>query len=320
MPGTERFGPNWSKRQLHRSSSLMKSDKWYLVWAALCFMGVVSLLYVYSFSPLTLTIAGFEVKKIGNPDEVLDDIVETNEVDTTKALSQEVSSSSDSAKTKENVQVDTNAVELDSYSAAPIVADSAVNDSTHHRILLLGDSEAGGIKNVLNDYCRSNGHKLIASIEWYSATSLNFAKGDTISKIIAKYKPTYIFVLFGLNEVLARDGAHRKALARQFQKRLRKVPYAWIGPTNWGKDFVVTDAFRAAADSAAFFSSKSLVLPKATDGRHPSLAGYRIWMANIANWLQTSARWKMKMATPDRVGYPKKYRTIVLNAAEYSGY
>ena len=109
-------------------------------------------------------------------------------------------------------------------------------------------------------------------------------------------------------------------MARLFQKRLRKVPYAWIGPTNWGQDFVVTDAFRAAADSAAFFSSKSLVLPKSTDGRHPSLSGYRIWMANIANWLQTSARWKIKMMPPARVGYPRKYRTIVLNAAEFRGY
>jgi len=298
----------------------MKSNKWYLVWAGLCFMGVVSLLYVYSYSSVTLNIAGFELKKIGNSEVSSEELAESIELDTNKALSQDVISSIDSAKAKVNAQVDSNAVDFASYSPAPVVADSAVNDSTHHRILLLGDSEAGGIKNVLNDYCRSNGHKLVASIEWYSATSLNFAKGDTISKIIARYKPTYIFVLFGLNEVLARDGANQRALARQFHKRLRKVPYAWIGPTNWGQDFVVTDAFRAAADSAAFFSSKSLVLPKSTDGRHPSLAGYRIWMANIANWLQTSARWKMKMATPTRAGYPRKFRTIILNAAEYRGY
>ena len=298
----------------------MKSNKWYLVWAGLCFMVVISLLYVYSYSPVILNIAGFELKKIGNPEMPAEELVESIQVDTSKPSNQKIISAIDSAKSNLNGLVDSNTVELASYSPAPILADSADIDSTHHRILLLGDSEAGGIKNVLNDYCRSNGHKLVASIEWYSATTLNFAKGDTISKIIARYKPTYIFVLFGLNEVLARDGANRKALARQFHKRLRKVPYAWIGPTNWGQDFVVTDAFRAAADSAAFFSSKSLVLPKSTDGRHPSLTGYRIWMANIANWLQTSARWKMKMATPNRAGYPRKFRTIVLNAAEYRGY
>ena len=83
---------------------------------------------------------------------------------------------------------------------------------------------------------------------------------------------------------------------------------------------MVSDAFQAAADSAAFFSSKNLVLPKATDGRHPSLPGYRIWMGNVANWLQESSRWKMRMMPPGRFGYPKKYKAIVLNAADYRGY
>lgn len=298
----------------------MKSNKGYLVWAGLCFMGVVSLLYVYSYSPLTLTIVGFELKKIGNPEALEEELVEAIEVDTVNTIGLKNITVKDSATSEVNAVVDSNAVEVSSFSPSPISADSAVDDSTHHRILLIGDSEAGGMKNVLNDYCRSNGHKLVACIEWYSATSANFAKADTISKVIARYKPTYIIVLFGLNEVLARDAANRKALARQFHKRIKRVPYAWIGPTNWGQDFVVTDAFRAAADSAAFFSSKSLILPKSTDGRHPSLSGYRIWMANIANWMQTSARWKMKMASPSRTGYPRKFRTILLNAAEYRGY
>lgn len=297
----------------------MKSNKGYLVWAALCFMIVVSLLYVYSYSDITIEVAGFEMKKVINPELKAEEFVEAIELDTAKPLGQPVILPVDSVRAQIKVQDDTSISELASMPA-PMMADSTVNDSTHHRILLLGDSEAGGMKNILNDYCRSNGHKLVATIEWYSATTLNFAKADTISKIIARYKPTYIFVLFGLNEVLARDGANRKALARQFHRRLKKIPYAWIGPTNWGQDFVVTDAFRAAADSAAFFSSKSLILPKASDGRHPSLAGYRIWMSHIANWLQTSARWKMKMATPAGVGYPRKYRTIVLNAAEFRGY
>jgi len=298
----------------------MKSNKGYLVWAGLCFMAVVSLLFVYSYSSSTFSIGGFELKKIGGKDLSAELSIDTSIVDTT-FLAEEKTVQLDTTKQKLKTVSDTSiVVEIASTPPAPIVSDSSTSDSTHHRILLLGDSEAGGIKNVLNDYCRSNGHKLVATVEWYSATSINFARADTISKIIAKYKPTYIFVLFGLNEVLAKDAANRRAMAKLFHKRIRKIPYAWIGPTNWGQDFVVTDAFRAAADSAAFFSSKSLVLPKAQDGRHPSLSGYRIWMANIANWLQTSARWKIKMLPPPRSGYPKKYRTIILNAAEYRGY
>lgn len=296
----------------------MKSNRGYLVWAGLCFIVVNAVLFIYAYSSYQLKLGDIEFKKLMDSEEeqveLKDEILaETIAVDSSKQASQ------DSVKLVASVKSDTLTEEVATFPSV-LKADSSLNDSTHHRVLLLGDSEAGGIKNVLNDYCISNGHKLVATLEWYSATSVNFAKGDTISKIISRYKPTYVIVLFGLNEVLARDGANRKALAKLFQKRLRKVPYAWIGPTNWGQDFVVTDAFRAAADSAAFFSSKSLVLPKSSDGRHPSLSGYRIWMANIANWLQTSARWKLKMLPPNRTGYPRKFKSIVFNAAEFRGY
>lgn len=297
----------------------MKSNKGYLVWAGFCFSAVVSMLYIYSFSPYVISIGGVDLKTIAG-ETLVEDSVENLPITDSIGQVERISNQLDTSKSLTKQIADTAQIAENSPLPAPILSDSLSSDSTQHRILLLGDSEAGGMKNVLNDYCRSNGHKLVATVEWYSATSVNFARADTISKIIAKYKPTYIFVLFGLNEVLARDGANRKAMAKMFHKRIRNIPYAWIGPTNWGTDFVVTDAFRAAADSSAFFTSKSLVLPKASDGRHPSLSGYRIWMASIANWLQTSARWKLKMMPPSKTGYPRKYRTIVLNAAEYRGY
>ena len=282
-------------------------NRLYLVWASICFILACSALYLYSYIPSTYLLADQEIKKlfeIEKPVEQVSEIIEVAEIDT----------------------IPTYVIPADTaqmvYSAIPepILPDSSVDDSTQHRVLLIGDSEAGGMKNVLNDYCQSNGHKLVATVEWASATSLNFAKSDTISKIIKRYRPSFVFVLFGLNEVLAKDYVTRKTLAKGFHKRLSGIPYAWIGPTNWGYDYVVSDAFQAVADSAAFFSSKHLVLPKATDGRHPSLPGYRIWMGNVANWLQESSRWKIRMMPPARFGYPKKYKAIVLNAADYRGY
>ena len=279
----------------------------YLFLASLCFILACSALYLYSYIPSTYLVADLEIKKIFSIETPLQKVerkIEVAKIDTIPTFI---------------IPKDTTKIVYSSIPE-PILPDSSVDDSTRHRVLLIGDSEAGGMKNVLNDYCQSNGHKLVATVEWSSATSLNFAKSDTISKIIKRYRPTFVFVLFGLNEVLAKDYSTRKALARQFQKRLNGLPYAWIGPTNWGYDYVVTDAFQAAADSAAFFSSKHLILPKATDGRHPSLPGYRIWMGNVANWLQESSRWKIRMMPPERFGYPKKYKAIVLNAADYRGY
>ncbi len=286
------------------------------MWAGLCFIVVNASLYIYSYSSSAIFFGEIELKKMVNPASIEEELTAENRPDSQTDNQTKL----DSIKSIIQNRPDSTH-EVLSALPPPIYSDSLMDgDSTHHRILLLGDSEAGGIKNVLNDYCQNNGHKLVATIEWSSATSINFAKADTISRIIDRYKPTYIMVLFGLNEVLSKDAEFRKNMARLVHKRIKRTPYAWIGPTNWGQDFVVTDAFKAAADSAAFFPSKSLTFSKASDGRHPSLAGYRIWMAYVANWLQTSARWKIKMNRPSHFNYPRKFKTYVFNAAEFRGY
>jgi len=193
-------------------------------------------------------------------------------------------------------------------------------DTTKHRILLIGDSESGGLRYPLNDYCLANGHKLVLSMEWYSATVFNFGRSDTIDKIIARFKPTYIFLVFGLNELYARDLKARKIAANQLAKKLSKIPYAWIGPANWVEDYGINRVFKSSADSGTFFLTKNLTLTRAGDGRHPDMKGYRIWMDSIANWLQTSAKYKMAMKPPRKRGRPFRSSIIVLNAAKYRGY
>jgi hypothetical protein len=163
--------------------------RFYLFWAALCFILACSGLYLYSYIPSTYLLADQEIKKlleIETPVQKVEKIIEAAKIDTIPTYI---------------IPKDTTTLV---YSAIPepVLPDSSVDDSTQHRVLLIGDSEAGGMKNVLNDYCQSNGHKLVATVEWASATSINFAKSDTISKIIKRYRPSFVFVLFGLNEVL----------------------------------------------------------------------------------------------------------------------
>ncbi len=193
-------------------------------------------------------------------------------------------------------------------------------DTTKHRIILIGDSESGGLRYPLNDYCLANGHKLVLSMEWYSATVFNFGRSDTIDKIIARFKPTYIFLVFGMNELYARDLKARKIAANLLAKKLRNIPYAWIGPANWDEDYGINRVFKSSADSGSFFLTRNLTLTRAGDGRHPDIQGYRIWMDSVANWLQTSAKYKMAMKPPRKRGRPFRSSIITLNAAKYRGY
>jgi hypothetical protein len=272
------------------------SSPWLIVWAGLSITLPILLLYIYSCKPEAFSLAGVELKQIlGNQD--IDAMLATLDEPETPA------------NTVTSAPITDTAYEL------PVFA-----DTTKHRILLIGDSESGGLRYPLNDYCLANGHKLVLSMEWYSATVFNFGRSDTIDKIIARFKPTYIFLVFGLNELYARDLKARKIAANQLAKKLRNIPYAWIGPANWDEDYGINRVFKSSADSGTYFLTKNLTLTRAGDGRHPDVQGYRVWMDSVANWLQTSAKYKMAMKPPRKRGRPFRSSIITLNAAKYRGY
>lgn len=312
QPGVE--GPN---------PNSPKPSAWLIVWAGLSLLLPLTLLYVYSCSSDTLQFGKIELKQIlGNQDidAMLAALDEPEILETPKK--------SDTAH-----PIDSNGLTTDIDTTMAFIAPNILKpfallpyelpifaDTTKHRILLIGDSESGGLRYPLNDYCLANGHKLILSLEWYSATTFNFGRSDTIQKIIARFKPTYVFLVFGLNELYARDLKARKIAANQVAKKLRGVPYAWIGPANWEDDNGINKVFQSSADSATYFLTKKLTLTRAGDGRHPDVQGYRVWMDSIAGWLQTSARYKMAMKPPRKRGRPFRTPIITINAAKYRGY
>jgi hypothetical protein len=298
------------------------SSPWLIVWAGLSIFLPLLLLYIYSCSPQTLQIGNLEIKQIlGNQDidAMLAALDEPEATPTAPANAQSVPNSTNSLPLNDSSIPFLNN-QYNKPFALPAYELPVFADTTKHRILLIGDSESGGLRYPLNDYCLANGHKLILSLEWYSATTFNFGRADTIQKIIAKYKPTYIFLVFGLNELYARDLKARKIAANQLAKKLRGIPYAWIGPANWDEDNGINKVFQSSADSATYFLTKKLTLTRAGDGRHPDVKGYRVWMDSIAGWLQTSARYKMAMKPPRKRGRPFRAPIITINAAKYRGY
>ena len=298
-----------------------KSSPWLIVWAGISIALPILLLYIYSCKPEAFSFAGVELKQIlGNQDvdAMLATLDEPEEATNNAAPSTAIPDT-----TKLSVAMDSALPFLTHASGVftlPTYELPVFADTTKHRILLIGDSESGGLRYPLNDYCLANGHKLVLSMEWYSATVFNFGRSDTIDKIIARFKPTYIFLVFGLNELYARDLKARKIAANQLAKKLRNIPYAWIGPANWDEDYGINKVFKSSADSGTFFLTKNLTLTRAGDGRHPDVQGYRVWMDSVANWLQTSAKYKMAMKPPRKRGRPFRSSIITLNAAKYRGY
>lgn len=296
------------------------SSPWLIVWAGISITLPILLLYIYSCKPEAFSFAGVELKQIlGNQD--IDAMLATLDEPETPINTTQTASISDTANS--SIAQDSTLPFL--YHTGGVFTFPAYElpvfaDTTKHRIILIGDSESGGLRYPLNDYCLANGHKLVLSVEWYSATVFNFGRSDTIDKIIARFKPTYIFLVFGLNELYARDLKARKIAANLLAKKLRNIPYAWIGPANWDEDYGINRVFKSSADSGSFFLTRNLTLTRAGDGRHPDIQGYRIWMDSVANWLQTSAKYKMAMKPPRKRGRPFRSSIITLNAAKYRGY
>ena len=291
------------------------------LFAGISFFIPVFIIYAYSYSDHTFIIKGYEVKKL---------ITKKNNLFLKSDGLKSNKNKSDSAKIT-RISTDNNSLIKNIDTLLPkkqwAISDYKrlnnsieFSDTIKHRILLIGDSECGGLCFPLNDYCEQNGHKLLLSLAWNSATVFNFAFSDTINKIILKYKPSYLFIVFGLNELPARDLEQRKKAADQFAKKISGIPYLWIGPANYMNDYGINKVFESAAETDCFFLTNNMDLPRGDDGRHPSIKGYRLWMDSIAKWINKSAKYKIAMEKPTKSRYTFKSRIINLNAVNFRGY
>ena len=291
------------------------------LWAGISFFIPVFIIYAYSYSDHTFIIKGYEVKKL---------ITKKNNLFLKSDGLKSNKNKSDSAKIT-RISTDNNSLIKNIDTLLPkkqwAISDYKrlnnsieFSDTIKHRILLIGDSECGGLCFPLNDYCEQNGHKLLLTLAWNSATVFNFAFSDTINKIILKYKPSYLFIVFGLNELPARDLEQRKKAADQFAKKIGGIPYLWIGPANYMNDYGINKVFESAAETDCFFLTNNMDLPRGDDGRHPSIKGYRLWMDSIAKWINKSAKYKIAMEKPTKSRYTFKSRIINLNAVNFRGY
>ena len=96
-------------------------------------------------------------------------------------------------------------------------------DTASQRILLIGDSMLEGLSPRLAAYAKQNGHELYTVI-WYSSTSQIWGECDTLSTFIRKFRPTYIMVSLGANELFVRDierkrDRHVKSILERSEER-----------------------------------------------------------------------------------------------------
>ncbi len=171
-------------------------------------------------------------------------------------------------------------------------------DTASQNILIIGDSMLEGLNPRLAAYAKENGHTL-NSVIWYSSTSKYWGTCDTLKVFLRKFKPTFIFISLGANELFVRNIAEeRDAYVKNFLKQIGDIPYLWIGPPNWKKDTGINDLIEKNVKEGCFFLSNGMHFDRAKDGAHPTHASAALWLDSVARWMPAHCAHPIKMKKP----------------------
>ena len=110
-------------------------------------------------------------------------------------------------------------------------------------ILFIGDSMVEGLSRRLGDYSAENGHTLYTVI-WYSSSTERWGTTHTLEYYMHKYKPTYVIICLGSNELFVNDLENRAQYVREIVKKLGNTPFVWISPSDWNGDTGINDVIK----------------------------------------------------------------------------
>ena len=201
----------------------------------------------------------------------------------------------------------------DTTAAEPSRPDT---DTIPKNILFIGDSMLEGLSPRLAAYADLNGHKLNTVI-WYSSTSEVWGSCDTLSHFIARFKPDYIFVCLGSNELFVRDIAAKRAhCVDHILSQIGDIPYVWIGPPNWKPDTGINRLVSSMAAPGTYFMSEGMQFDRTKDGAHPTRNSAALWMDSVARWMPLHCAHPILMETPPTEKRGKPASIILLQPAK----
>lgn len=195
------------------------------------------------------------------------------------------------------------------YVMGPIAVKNEVPkmDSTTQNILLIGDSMLEQLRWAMRDYCEHNGHSL-NTVMWYSSQSMWFGQYDTLKYYIEKFKPTYIVMVLGANELFVSDIKTKRAdYVKKIVTDMDTIPFIWVGPPNWKDDTGINDLILRYAKPGRYYPSYTISLNNPNfgrykDGAHPLPSAAHYWMDEIATWIMDKSDYPILMDKPAEKG------------------
>jgi len=186
-----------------------------------------------------------------------------------------------------------------------------VVDTTAQRILLIGDSMLEGLMLRVRDYAIYNGHEQ-KSVIWYSSQSKWYGESDTLAYYVKKFKPTYIMLCLGANELFIRDiKKDRLKYVKNIISQMDTIPYVWIGPPNWKDDTGINELIVENTGEENYYPSLNLSYRRTRDGAHPTHSSAAQWMDSVAHWITNESNYRIKLVQPDKKQKGSPHATLL---------
>lgn len=257
---------------------------YFQLWALLLAAFIVIVAYSCLDSDKRLSLGDVEIKSSGIADRL------TQQPDTT-------------AKADSGLL----ASDMKKEAAIPAPVDTATQS-----ILIIGDSMLEGLNPALGAYAKHNGHKL-NSVIWYSSTSEYWGNSDTLRVYLNQFKPTFIFISLGANELFVSDiKEKRDKFVKSLIRQIGDIPYVWIGPPNWKKDTGINEMIVENVPQGRYFKSDGMHFDREKDGAHPTHASAKLWMDSIARWMPLHAEHPIRLDAPPADVKGRPDRVVVL--------
>lgn len=185
-------------------------------------------------------------------------------------------------------------------------------DTTVKSLLLFGDSMTILIGNRMAYYGAKNGYE-VTSVTWYSSSTQIWGRNDSVSFFIDKYKPDFIMITLGSNELFIKNFEKREVYINHILEQIGEIPYVWIGPPNWKKDSGINDFLEKKLPAGAFFRTEGMELARGSDKIHPTQKAADQWTDSIMRWIEHS-RHPILNVFPDSITKPAHTKKLIAPA------
>ncbi len=188
-------------------------------------------------------------------------------------------------------------------------------DSSEQRILLIGDSMLEQLRWRVRDYAEENGHKMW-SVIWYSSQSEYYGQSDTLTYFINLYKPTYILMVLGANELFVDNiTTKRAAYVKRIVEQMDTIPFVWIGPPNWKDDTGINKLILKYAGTKQYYPSYKVtqtpLFKRYADGAHPKPESASRWFDSTAVWIMKDSEHPIILNLPKQKGKSSPNTTML---------